>query len=147
MGKQQETSKNAPCPCGSLKTYGDCCGLYHDGGLLPDPLSLMRSRYSAYALGLAPYLIATTHPLNPRYQKDHKAWTKEILEFNHQTQFLNLEILEVVPKRDSDGIAIVTFKVTLKQGDRDVSFSERSYFKELEGRWLYLNGDIIEGNR
>ena len=105
----------------------------------------MKSRYSAYALGIPSYIIETTHPANPRYQKDKAAWTQEIVEFSHSTQFLNLEILEVTPTKD--GIATVTFKVTLKQAGHDASFKERSYFAELNGKWLYLNGDILEGNR
>lgn len=137
--------KKSICPCGSKKPYQECCGLYHLGKSYPqDPLNLMKSRYSAYALGLADYIIKTTHPLNPRYEKDKEAWKKDILTFSNNTQFLGLDILEVLPKRDSDGIAVVMFKVHLKQGSQDTSFTERSYFAELEGKWLYLDGDVFK---
>ena len=55
------------CPCGRTTPKGqalslaDCCGLYHSGQPAPDAESLMRSRYSAYALGLIDYLLATWH--------------------------------------------------------------------------------------
>ena len=49
----------ASCPCGSEKTYEDCCGPWHAGfktGVhAPTPEALMRSRYRAYVLGLIEY--------------------------------------------------------------------------------------------
>lgn len=59
-------SSHAPCPCDSGQTYVDCCGPWHLGLLqglhAPTPETLMRSRYSAYVLGLIDYLLATWHP-------------------------------------------------------------------------------------
>ena len=43
----------APCPCGSDRPLGDCCGVFHAGTPAPDAERLMRSRYSAYVLGLS----------------------------------------------------------------------------------------------
>ena len=58
-----------PCPCDSGQTYVQCCGPWHQGlGLgvfAPTPEALMRSRYSAFALGLVDYLTATWHPSTP----------------------------------------------------------------------------------
>src|SRR5512139_1238531 len=54
-----------PCPCGSGNAYERCCGRYHAGPAhlrAPSPEALMRSRYSAYVLGLTDYLLATWHP-------------------------------------------------------------------------------------
>ena len=56
------TTANAPCPCGTGQPYAQCCGRYHAGALhlqAPDAERLMRSRYSAYTMGLADYLLAT----------------------------------------------------------------------------------------
>lgn len=39
-----------------------CCGRFHAGAPAPDAEALMRSRYSAYVLGLEGYLLATWHP-------------------------------------------------------------------------------------
>ncbi|MGA4815597.1 YchJ family metal-binding protein [Pseudomonas aeruginosa] len=44
------------CPCGSGDPLDDCCGRYHQGHPAPTAEALMRSRYSAYALGLVDYL-------------------------------------------------------------------------------------------
>ncbi len=50
------------CPCGSGNLLDACCGHYHAGTPAPDAQALMRSRYSAYVLGLVDYLVATTLP-------------------------------------------------------------------------------------
>ena len=41
----------APCPCGSGRALADCCGRFiFDGVIPPNAASLMRSRYTAFAL-------------------------------------------------------------------------------------------------
>lgn len=52
----------ATCPCGSDKPLEQCCAHYHRGLPAPTAEALMRSRYSAYVLGLIDYLRATTLP-------------------------------------------------------------------------------------
>ena len=57
---------HAPCPCGSERPYDACCGPWHIGLVsgvhAPTPEALMRSRYSAYVVGLIDYLLATWQP-------------------------------------------------------------------------------------
>lgn len=51
------------CPYGSARPYAACCEPLHNG--VRDAATaeaLMRSRYSAYAKGLADYLFRTWHP-------------------------------------------------------------------------------------
>ena len=51
------------CPCGSALEYSSCCQPYLAGAqLAPDPSQLMRSRYSAFVMKDADYLIKTWHP-------------------------------------------------------------------------------------
>ena len=56
--------------CGSKKTYSTCCGILHKASELGqfEPRDIIRARYSAYALGLGPFLIRTTH----RTQRDYR---------------------------------------------------------------------------
>lgn len=59
------TASDQACPCGLAADYRACCGRYHGGPLAlqaPDPVSLMRSRYSAFVRDLRPYLLDTWHP-------------------------------------------------------------------------------------
>jgi SEC-C motif domain protein len=54
---------NSPCPCGSGRPFDDCCGPHLSGQTIPPTAeALMRSRYSAFAVGQADYLRATWHP-------------------------------------------------------------------------------------
>jgi uncharacterized protein YchJ len=50
------------CPCGYGDEYESCCGRFHAGTPAPTAESLMRSRYSAFAVGDTAYLLRTWHP-------------------------------------------------------------------------------------
>jgi uncharacterized protein YchJ len=64
--QQQTPDAASPCPCGSGKAYGGCCGPAHANRAPPaTPELLLRSRFAAYRLGLVDYLVATTHPAAP----------------------------------------------------------------------------------
>lgn len=125
------------CPCCSNKAYSECCERYHHGLAPENALALMRSRYSAYALHLADYIIQTTHRANPRFIKDADAWKKQILAFSESTQF---EKLEIVNFHDGTPIAYVTFTAHLKQDGHDATFTEKSTFEKVGDRWMYLDG-------
>ena len=58
-----QKNKIQPCPCGN-GVYQACCQPFHlHTGLAPTAEALMRSRYSAFALGgLGDYLLQTWHP-------------------------------------------------------------------------------------
>jgi SEC-C motif-containing protein len=125
----------SPCPCGSGDTYKVCCAPYHKGTPPPTPEKLMRARYTAYAAGDARFIIRTTHPDSPYYRTDQKAWFKELKAYTDQTQFLALNVID----RETDGdVGWVQFRAVLMQSGRDASFTERSRFERLDGRWLYV---------
>jgi len=128
-------SVNKPCPCGSKKKYKLCCQKYHKGAQPQDALALMKSRYSAYVVGDAKYIMKTTHPDNPDYHDNKETWQEEIEAFSKQTTFKDLEI-----KAYEEGIevAYVTFVATFGEG----KLSERSKFMKIEGFWLYFKGEI-----
>ncbi len=126
------------CPCGSGKEYAACCRRYHHAELLPQSaLELMRSRYSAYALGLIDYIIQTTHPLHRDWSRNREEWKNDLQLFSQQTNFQGLEILNF---QDGDTVAFVTFKAHLSQHGVDATFTERSRFEKHENRWLYISG-------
>lgn len=127
------------CPCKSGKQYCACCQKYHEGISPENALVLMRSRYSAYAKGLVDYIIKTTHPQNPSFSKEKEGWAKKILTFCQSHAFVGLDILDFT---DGNEVAYVTFKAHLAQGGRDVSFTERSRFLKVNGKWLYVDGVV-----
>lgn len=127
---------NSLCPCKSGKLYQECCKHYHDGFPPEHALNLMRSRYSAYAMHLADYIIKTTHPKNPHYQLDQVKWKEEILRFSNETRFEGLTILQFIDGKES---AYVTFIAHLIADGQDRLLTEKSLFVKEGEWWLYLD--------
>ncbi len=101
----------------------------------------MRSRFSAYALGLIDYIVQTTDPKGERYETNTDIWRQNIQAFSANTAFNDLKILEVGMIEGEVGT--VTFSAVLMQDDTDVSFTERSLFTHRDGKWLYTSGERI----
>jgi len=107
--------------------YAACCGRWHTGPLhlqAPDAESLMRSRYSAYVLGLQDYLLATWHP-------DTRPASLEPDEPG--LRWLGLEVRRHLVL--GEGRAMVA---RCKLGGRAQRLEENSLFEtDAQGRWLY----------
>jgi SEC-C motif-containing protein len=127
---------NAPtaCPCGSGRAYAACCGRYHVGEAAPDAESLMRSRYSAYVLGLEDYLLATWHPATRPPALE--------LDATPRPQWLGLTVKSHVPLDESH--ATVEFVARYKLNGRAFRLHETSRFECMDGGWLYVDGTIRE---
>src|SRR5215216_5092623 len=91
--RRMKISPDQACPCDSGRSYKNCCQVLHKGGKAASPEALMRSRYSAYALSLAAYIMKTTHPDGTQYKPDQAAWKREIELFCQNTRFERLQIL------------------------------------------------------
>lgn len=125
MGKHV---KHEACPCGGA-SYASCCGRFHAGAVAESAEQLMRSRYSAYTLGLSDYVHATwqaaTRP--DRSELAHDARCK----------WLGLEVRKHVSKGDA---ATVEFVARYKTDGRAHRLHEISRFVREDGRWFYLDG-------
>ncbi|MDR3413028.1 MAG: YchJ family metal-binding protein [Formivibrio sp.] len=119
------------CPCGSGHCLAACCGLYHDGVSAPSAEKLMRSRYSAYVLGLEGYLLATWHASTRPAVLD--------LAADAQLRWLGLEVLSKVESSDS---AEVRFVARFKVNGRAGRMEEASRFVRENGCWYYVDGDV-----
>ena len=128
-----------PCPCGRQDARGRplafarCCGPYladFEHRPAPDAESLMRSRYSAFVLEDADYLLATWHP----------AHRPPELTFEPGLKWLGLEVKDhrVVDPTHAE----VEFVARSRQAGRAHRLHERSRFVCEDGRWYYLDGDI-----
>ena len=135
-------SPNDICPCGSLKKYKKCCKPFHDKITFPKTaLELMKSRFSAFAVLIADYIIFTTHENNSDFTLDLKSWNQDIMNFSKNTRFEKLEILDFI---DDEIESFVTFKATLFQDKTDISFIEKSRFLKVDEIWKYIDGEFIE---
>lgn len=123
-----------PCPCGSGLPYANCCARWHAGPehlQAPDAQALMRSRYSAYALGLGGYLLATWHA---------STRPAEAPGLDPALRWLGLELRRHV--RTDDSHATVEFVARSKAGGRAMRLHETSRFVREGGRWYYVDGDL-----
>ncbi len=126
-------TESVDCPCGSDLAYAACCGPLHAGEPAPTAEALMRSRYSAYALALEPYLLASWHPstrpatLNLAREKPAPRWD-------------GLKILRYQPV-DADN-AFVEFVAKYKVGGGSMQrLRELSRFRREGGNWFYVAGE------
>lgn len=124
----------AACLCGSGCSYDGCCGRFHAGEPAPDAESLMRSRYSAYVQGREDYLLATWHPATRPATLD--------LDTVPRPQWLGLTIKSHTPLDEMH--ATVEFVARYKLNGRAFRLHETSRFERVEGRWLYVDGEIRE---
>jgi SEC-C motif domain protein len=129
------------CPCGRLglgnkpASFGQCCGSYLDAFAAhpaPDAQSLMRSRYTAFVLERADYLLATWHP-------SHRPAS---LSFEAGVKWLGLEVRHVA-NIDATHAEVEFVARQKSPGAPAVRLHERSRFQYASGRWLYVDGDAL----
>ena len=119
------------CPCGSALPYADCCGRLHDGrGTAATAEQLMRSRYSAFAVGDAAYLLATWH----------RSTRPRGLELDPEVRWTGLEVLATTGGTLFEAEGTVEFRAAHIRGGRAGAQHERSRFVRDGGRWVYLDG-------
>lgn len=125
------------CPCGRLTPrdkpvgFDACCGRYLDHDTpAPDAESLMRSRYSAFALERPDYLLATWH-----------ASTRPAdLTLEPGVKWLGLSVKD--HRVIDEAHAEVAFVARSRVGGRGQRLEERSRFVREGGRWLYVDGEV-----
>lgn len=90
----------------------------------------MRSRYSAFAVGDAGYLLGTWHPRT----------RPPTLELDDDVRWTCLEILASTGGRLLDTDGAVEFRAAYRAHGRSGAQHERSRFVRDDGRWCYLDG-------
>ncbi|MGH2664731.1 YchJ family protein [Flavobacterium sp.] len=128
---QEKNNTLEKCHCGSQKPFEDCCQPLISGKeKAPTAEALMRSRYSAYCVQDADYLIATTHA---SVRKDHDK--KETLAFASENHWVKLEIVTA-------SATIVEFKAYyLNSKLAPMVHHEKSAFKKEGENWYYVDGE------
>ncbi len=138
--KKLRHNPTAACPCrvqeGGDVDYAACCSPFHHGmqagPFAPTPEALMRSRYSAYALGLLDYLLATWHP----------STAPGDLELG-PIKWLGLQVLAAQASADA---GVVEFVARFKDNGKAGQLHETSRFVQEAGRWYYIDGQMLDNN-
>ena len=90
----------------------------------------MRSRYSAYVIGLLDYLLATWHASS----------SPGDLELP-PVKWLGLEVRHAQTAGDA---GVVEFVARCREGGRAQRLQETSRFVREDGRWYYIDGQMTE---
>jgi SEC-C motif-containing protein len=120
---------HARCPCGTGMSFGECCGAFLAGrATAPTAVQLMRSRYTAFAIGDAGYLLATWHPsTRPR-----------TLELDRRVTWRSLEVVRTERGGPLDREALVEFIARYEVDGERGAQSEVSRFVRSD-RWRYVD--------
>ena len=87
----------------------------------------MRSRFSAFALGLDGYLLSSWHP----------STRPATVELDGGTVWRKLQIVDTVAGAPDDETGIVEFRASYRDADGYGMRGERSNFSRVDGRWVY----------
>jgi len=123
------------CPCSTGKDYKDCCEPYHLWQQnAPTAEVLMRSRYSAYALHKADYLIKTWHPQTLPKKLDEEIseakWIELVINKSWNSEQPNETFVDFTARyRNTSGKAEKMHEISrfIKQGEH----------------WFYVDGKFI----
>ncbi|GAA1558995.1 YchJ family protein [Kribbella sancticallisti] len=129
MAKRSDRRAVASCPCGSGAPYDQCCGALHQGrAAAATAEQLMRSRYAAFVVGDADYLLRTwataTRPPDLSLDNDLRWTGLEILATTAGTPFHTEGSVEFRAGFIADG----------HPGDQ----YEHSRFVREDGLWVYV---------
>ncbi|GAA1836049.1 YchJ family metal-binding protein [Agromyces salentinus] len=109
--------------------FGECCGRWLAGEAAPTAQQLMRSRFTAFAVGDVGYLLATWHP----------STRPADLELDPGTRWLRLDIDRTVRGGPLDREGIVEFTAHSRGHGERGSQHEVSTFVREGGRWFYVD--------
>ena len=119
------------CYCNANKPFSECCEPYILGiQKVPTAKALMASRYSAYCVHDANYLIETTHISTRKFYNK-----TGILDFATRNQWTKLEIINFSE-------TIVEFKAYyVEENNNEQIHHEKSKFRQEQGNWFYVDGE------
>ena len=137
------------CPCGSGLGINVCCGPRMDGRTPPrTPVELLRTRFCAYCLQMYDYLVATQLPSGDEDALTAEHLAERLAERLNDVLWISLDILGEGHDEDRD-CPYVDFRAYYDMPDGRHVLSERSFFREVDGTWFYVDGEPlkIEGVR
>jgi SEC-C motif domain protein len=122
-------SPTTACPCGLGAPYGDCCGAFHDGrAAAPTAERLMRSRYSAFVVRDAGYLLRTWAA----------AARPPAVDFDPEIRWTGLDVLGSTGGTAFHTEGTVDFRARFRVRGQDGEQRENSRFVREGGVWVYV---------
>ena len=128
------------CPCGKGSSTEECCGRFISGDAQPATAEeLMRSRFTAYALGEIDYIVATHDPeAADQVDREHaEQWSK-------QSTWHGIEVLSTEAGEADDDQGEVEFIARYEVRGKRFSHHERAQFRKHKGHWTFVDGTMIK---
>ncbi|MET7773268.1 YchJ family metal-binding protein [Nocardia sp. NPDC005366] len=126
-------TQSQPCPCRRGEPFDECCGPVLAGQRsAPSAEALMRSRYTAFAVGDVDYLLRSWH--STRRPRD--------LDLDPDQRWLYLDIVRSERGGPFDDAGTVEFVAHYRADGVRGSLHEVSRFVREDGAWVYLDGVI-----
>lgn len=128
------------CYCGSNLSFDECCKPIIEGkSIAPTAKALMRSRYSAYVLINAQYIIDSNHVSTRGNQSkiEIEAWAKICT-------WQKLEIISTHEGLENDLKGEVEFKAHfIDINNKPQIHHEKSVFKKTNDKWFFVTGKVV----
>jgi len=125
--------KTLPCPCGSGKPLATCCQpVIRRERCAATAEALMRSRYTAFVLGEAGWLLESWHASTRPAALD--------LGEEPRQKWIGLQVR--AHRTIDEDHAEVEFVARYRVGGRAQRLHETSRFVREDGRWFYVDGDL-----
>jgi SEC-C motif-containing protein len=130
-----DLDSSARCPCGTGLAYGECCEPFLKvTAQAPTAERMMRSRYTAYSLRDAGYLLATWHG----------STRPATLALDPSLEWLSLEILRRTRGGMLDSEGTVEFRATYRSDGMRMHQHENSSFVRENKTWFYVDGIVTD---
>ena len=127
------------CPCGSGKSYAECCEQIIKGERkAATPEELMRSRYTAYAKVEVDHIIDSTHP-EQRESNDRN----EIKNWAAKSEWKGLTIIATKDDEADKDVGFVEFKADYADHGVNLEHHEVAEFRRVNGEWFFYDGIMV----
>ncbi|MBL8732708.1 MAG: YchJ family protein [Planctomycetes bacterium] len=124
------------CPCTSGKEFAVCCEpIITQQVKAQTAEQLMRSRYSAYALGHLDWIVDSQSPDGRQFVDKNatEQWSK-------RATWHRMEVLAVKDGGPDDTEGFVDFKAYYTIGGEDITHHEVASFRKEDGTWYFVDG-------
>ncbi|WP_216908149.1 YchJ family protein [Nocardia noduli] len=126
-------TQSQQCPCRRGEPFEQCCGPVLAGVRgAPTAEALMRSRYTAFAVGDGEYLRRSWH----------SSRRPPVVEIDDDQRWMFLEIVRVERGGPFDDSGVVEFVAHYRADGVRGSLHEVSRFAREDGAWVYVDGVI-----
>lgn len=119
------------CPCGSGRAFDLCCGPILAGEPAPSAEALMRSRYTAFVRHDIDHIERSCAPeTRAGFSRDDAVRVAQECEWGPLT---------VMKAEENGDDGMVEFFLTFRRDGEEWPVHERSRFRRVDGRWLYVD--------